>query len=171
MSNAATNADEEIVETPKKSGKKALILGVVLAFVGAGLGFFAIYTGLVFGHPESDTHAEGTSETEATTVEPLPAVAFVPLEPLTVSLAPTSDTRFLRFRGELEVVPGKEEEVARMQPRIMDVLNSYLRAVSIDELQRPAALIDIRAQMLRRIQIVVGEGRVRDLLIMEFVLN
>jgi flagellar FliL protein len=29
----------------------------------------------------------------------------------------------------------------------------------------------LRAQMLRRIQVVTGEGRVRDLLITEFVLN
>jgi flagellar FliL protein len=29
----------------------------------------------------------------------------------------------------------------------------------------------MRAQLLRRIQIVTGEGRVRDLLVTEFVLN
>jgi flagellar FliL protein len=29
----------------------------------------------------------------------------------------------------------------------------------------------LRAQMLRRVQIVAGEGRIRDLLIMEFVLS
>jgi len=32
-------------------------------------------------------------------------------------------------------------------------------------------LLRLRSQMLRRVQVVTGEGRVRDLLIMEFVLN
>jgi len=31
--------------------------------------------------------------------------------------------------------------------------------------------VRIRAHLLRRIQIVTGEGRVRDLLVTEFVLN
>jgi flagellar FliL protein len=63
------------------------------------------------------------------------------------------------------------QEVTLLLPRIMDVLNGYLRAIDITQLEDPAALIRIRAHMLRRIQIVTGEGRVRDLLITEFVLN
>ncbi|MEL7416552.1 MAG: flagellar basal body-associated FliL family protein, partial [Pseudomonadota bacterium] len=58
-----------------------------------------------------------------------------------------------------------------LKPRISDVLNTYLRAVSLDELENPAAMLRLRAQMLRRIQLVTGEGRVRDLLISEFILN
>ncbi len=53
----------------------------------------------------------------------------------------------------------------------MDVLNGYLRAVDVPALEDPSSLIRLRAQMLRRVQIVTGEGRVRDLLIIEFVLN
>jgi flagellar FliL protein len=62
-------------------------------------------------------------------------------------------------------------EVTLLLPRIMDVLNSYLRAVDVAQIEDPSALIRIRAHMLRRIQIVTGEGRVRDLLITEFVMN
>jgi flagellar FliL protein len=51
------------------------------------------------------------------------------------------------------------------------VLNGYLRAVETSDLENPAALVRLKAQMLRRIQIVTGEGRVRDLLVSEFVLN
>lgn len=51
------------------------------------------------------------------------------------------------------------------------MLNGYLRAVETSELEQRAALVRMRAQMLRRVQVVTGEGRVRDLLIMEFVLN
>ena len=53
-----------------------------------------------------------------------------------------------------------------LMPRIQDVLNSYLRAVEVRQLEDPSALLRLRAQMLRRVQIVTGEGRVRDLLIL-----
>jgi flagellar FliL protein len=56
-------------------------------------------------------------------------------------------------------------------PRILDVLNSYLRAISFAMSKTPSAMARLRAQMLRRVQIVTGEGRVRDLLVTEFVLN
>ena len=61
--------------------------------------------------------------------------------------------------------------MTQLTPRVMDVLNSYLRAVEVSDLEDPSALIGLRAQMLRRIQLVTGDGRVRDLLIMEFVLS
>ena len=62
-------------------------------------------------------------------------------------------------------------EVTLLMPRVLDVLNSYLRAVDPASFDDPGAMTRLRAQMLRRIQIVTGEGRVRDLLITEFVLN
>ena len=58
-----------------------------------------------------------------------------------------------------------------LKPRILDVLNEYLRAVEEIELESPGSLTLLRAQMLRRIAIVVGDGLVRDLLILEFVLS
>jgi flagellar FliL protein len=63
------------------------------------------------------------------------------------------------------------EEVARQMPRIVDVLNTYLRALDLPDLEEPAALTRIRAQMLRRIRLVVGADRVNDLLVMEFIFN
>ena len=67
--------------------------------------------------------------------------------------------------------PAYADEVMTLSPRVLDVLNSYLRVVEIDELSEPTSLLRLRAQMLRRVQIVTGEGRVRDLLITQFVVN
>jgi len=148
---------------PKKS-KMGLILGLVLALVGAGGGFYAVSSGLVLG-----THDE--TEEAAAKPAPLDAVAFVPLDPLVVSLGAGGNSRYLRFTAQIEVVPGQEASVEAVKPRIVDVLNGYLRAIETSDLEDPAALMRLRAQMLKRIQIVTGEGRVRDLLIMEFVLD
>jgi len=50
-------------------------------------------------------------------------------------------------------------------------MNTYLNALEAARFEDPIALIKLRSQLLRRIQIVTGEGRVEDLLIMEFILQ
>ncbi|HEX9857987.1 MAG TPA: flagellar basal body-associated FliL family protein, partial [Paracoccaceae bacterium] len=102
---------------------------------------------------------------------PLPDIAFVPVDPLVISLGSAGTSSHLRMASQLEVAKPHAAEVALLMPRILDVLNSYLRAVEVAQLEDPTALVRLRSQMLRRIQIVTGEGRVRDLLITEFVLN
>ncbi|MCC5955908.1 MAG: flagellar basal body-associated FliL family protein [Natronohydrobacter sp.] len=97
--------------------------------------------------------------------------AYIPLENITISLATTADARFLRFSGQIEVAARSESDMARMQPRFLDVVNTYLRAIDPQDLSEPAALIRIRAQILRRLQVIAGEGHIRDFLITEFILN
>lgn len=156
-------ADPE-ADDAKPRSKLPLILGVVGAVLLGG-GGFAVSSGMILGPSEQED--PGMQDV----AEPLPDLAFVPLDPLVINLGQGSANRHLRFRAQLEIAPDATDEVVRLMPRIQDVLNGYLRAVGIDEIESPAALVRLRAQMLRRIQIVTGEGRVRDLLIMEFVLN
>jgi len=162
-----TAVTDPIDVDPPKSSKMPLIIGIVLALLGAGGGFYAVQSGL-FSAPDAtdDSYAaEVVDHSEA------PAVAFVPLDPLVVSLPREEGRVFLRFAAQLEVEPSHAAEVEALKPRIVDVLNGYLRAVDLAELEDPTALMRLRGQMLRRVQIVTGEGRIRDLLIMEFVLN
>lgn len=163
-------ADEENIEEdgPKKKSKKPLIIGLILALVGGGGGFYAVQSGLLFGNEEvveADSHNSKVEEAS------LPEVGFVPMDPLIINLGGRSKNQYLRFRAELEVESGSEETVTALLPRVIDILNGYLRAVDIHDLEDPSSLIRLRSQMLRRVQIVTGQGHVRDLLIMEFVLN
>lgn len=156
-------AEPPVDAAPKKRSKRGLLVLIVLTPLLAGGGFYAAYSGLLTGA----TSGHGEEEV----AEGLPDIAFVPLEPLIVSLGAAGQSQHLRFSAELEVAGHDSATVKLLTPRILDVLNSYLRAVDVAELEDPTALVRLRAQMLRRIQIVTGEGRVRDLLITEFVLN
>ena len=158
------DAAPPLVEAPaKKKSKLPILIGLVLALLlGAG-GFYATWSGLILGAH----HEEPTTEAAS----PLPDIAFVPIDPIVISLAPNASSNHLRFTSQLEVNKPNVAEVTLLLPRILDVLNGYLRAIDVAELEDPSALVRIRAHMLRRIQIVTGEGRVRDLLITEFVLN
>ena len=151
---------------PSKKSKLPILIGLVLMLVAGGGSFFAVYKGLILAPPAADqAPADGSPVPGA-----LPDIAFVPLDPMVISLT-DGGARHLRFSAQLEVTKAYEADVTLLKPRVMDVLNGYLRAVDTAELADPSAMIRLRAQMLRRIQIVTGEGRVRDLLIIEFVLN
>ncbi len=168
-----SDAVADSVEEPVKSGKKPLILALLLALIGGGGGFYAVYSGLILA-PATETEGGESPDHEGTghdaPVE-LPDVAFVEVDPITISLNDAQSVQFLRFRAQLEVDSQYEQDVEAMLPRVTDILNSYLRALELDDLRDPLALTRLRAQMLRRVQVVVGKNRVRDLLIMEFVLN
>ncbi len=138
----------------------------MLAVLLGGGGFYAVWSGLILGQDSSHE-----SEVEPIAQGALPDVLFLPVQPLVINLGGNGQNRHLRFQAQLEVNKTAVDDVTLMLPRVVDVLNGYLRAVDISELENPAALVRLRAQMLRRIQVVTGEGRVRDLLIMEFVLN
>lgn len=195
MADAEDKADDgsDAEDSGKKPSKLPLIIGLVAAIGLGGGGFFAAYSGMLSGligggeemaesekgadgkaeaDSGSDTASAGSAEDEsAPPVAAIPAAAFVQIEPLVVSLGSGSSLAHLRFRGHLEVAEGTEEAVTSLMPRVMDVLNGYLRAMKPEELSDPTMLIRIRAQMLRRVQLVVGDGLVKDLLVSEFVLN
>lgn len=157
----------EAEEAPKKKSKLPLLIGLVLMLALGGGGFYVVYSGVILG-AEAGNHA-ATSEADAP--DALPDIAFVALDPMIVSLGSAGSARHLRFSAQLEVSNQYLKDVELLKPRVMDVLNGYLRAVDVAELEDRSALIRLRAQMLRRVQIVTGDGRVRDLLIIEFVLN
>lgn len=98
-------------------------------------------------------------------------VAYVNLEPLVISLGPNARSKYLKISISLETSKNHENSLNMLSPRIRDVLNTYLRAVEESDLQRPASMTRLRAQMLRRLQLVAPQGSVSDILITDFVLT
>ncbi|MEP5731461.1 MAG: flagellar basal body-associated FliL family protein [Sulfitobacter sp.] len=158
--------ETEAVEESPKASKLPMIIGLVLALVGGGGGFYASWSGLIL----STESAEHEDEQETVKVTG-PDVAYVEVDPLVISLRAPANSQHLKFRANLEVPSEAQEDVVKLLPRVVDVLNSYLRAIEPSDLDDPSALTRLRAQMLRRVQVVTGNGMVNDLLIMEFVLT
>lgn len=168
--------DVEEEEPKKKKGLLVpLVLGLILAAAGGGGGFWAVTQGPLAGESPEDDHAEeegdhGDEDGHGEDLGPTD-VAFLELEALVVSLGAAESNRNLIFAASLEVPPEHLEEVTQLTPRVLDVLNSYLRVIAISELSEPTSLARLRSQMLRRIQVVTGTGRVSDLLVTQFLVN
>lgn len=164
---------------PKKKGLMVpLLVGVILAAGGGGGGYWAVTSGPFApdAPPAGDAataDAEGAGQDAAAAAARAAAVevSFIELETLVIALGSEQSGRSLIFSAALEVRPEDRETVALLTPRVMDVLNSYLRVISVSELSEPASLARLRAQLLRRIQVVTGSGLVRDLLVTQFLVN
>lgn len=158
---------DELAEPPKpKSSKLPLLIGLVLAILGGGGGFvFMNKTPAADDAPVVASPAEEKMADPATS-----ATEFVALDPLLIT-PPAIGGKILRFTAQLEVTPASRAEVEQLKPRIVDVFNTYLRAIEPADFEKPEVLVLLRAHLLRRISLVVGENKVTDVLIMEFVLN
>lgn len=163
-------ADEQTSseDAPPKKSKMPLILGLTLALAGGVGGFYATWSGMILGGGGKTDHAD--AEYNETT-DSFADIAFVEIDPLTISVDARPQNRILRFRAQLEVPKSHKADVTKLLPRVVDVLNSYLRALEVADLEDQTALTRLRAQMLRRVQVVTGKNRVNDFLIMEFVLT
>src|SRR3954447_6248092 len=113
---------------PKRRGRLGLILGPAAALALGGGGFYAVYAGLI--DPAGLLHHGASAPASGAAAD----VAFVALDPIMISLAPGADAKHLRFSGQLEVEPIHAGAVAALMPRVLDVLNTYLRAVEVKDL-------------------------------------
>ena len=162
----AEATDGETAQTPKKASKVGLILAVALCLLGGVLGFFAISTGVL---PLGKGHVAAAPVSDK--VEALPDVAFIDIPTLIVTLPPGAKNDHLRFTGQIEVPRQYQSDVEFLMPRIQDMMNGYLRALTAEDIEGQGALFKIRLHLFRRIVMVVGLGKANSLLVTEFILN
>lgn len=161
----STMLDENV--QPKK-GKLLIVLSIFasLAFGIGGYLFVSSDPMGIFG-VRHDVMQKSESPPQINT----DSLAFVALDPIMITFGSGKDRTHLRFRTQLEVPASSVAAVEALIPRVIDVFNTFLRALTLDELQAPAALTKLRAQMLRRARIVLGDHQINDVLVMEFVLD
>lgn len=138
-----TDAAAEPTEEPAKGGKGPLLIGLVLALVGAGGGFFAVSSGILPFGAKPETHHEEAEH--AKDVVYTDDIEFVAIPSMVISFTSGGRRQLLRFGAELEITKGYKEDVETLLPRIVDVLNGYLRALEVSDIDDPLALTRLRA--------------------------
>ena len=161
-------AKEATVESdaPKKNKKLVLIAApmVVLLTTIGGLGAAGM---LPFLH-----HASASKKTLGiAAVSDLPV--FVDLPEMVVNLdAGARHETFAKVQCRVEVKTAADgAKVTAVVPRIVDMLQTYLRAMRPDELQSGPGLYRLKEAFLARATIVVPEARVDDILFQELIVQ
>jgi flagellar FliL protein len=162
----ATTESELEDQIPSRSSRLFIILSVILLLAGTALGYFGVLKGLI---PVGGTTTEAKTLHKASAE--LPPVAFVSIPTLIVTLPSDAKNTHLRFSAQIEVPVDFKSDVEFLMPRIQDLMNGYLRALTAEDIERPGALFEIRLQLFRRVVMVVGLGKVNGLLVTEFILN
>lgn len=161
---------ESVDEAPAKPSPlkiliPAAISAVVLGGVAAGVAF------VMSGDKANCVAAAGDLGNGEKITRNYDDIAFVNLEPLVISLGPNANSQYLKVSITLETFGDEKKKIEHLVPKFRDVLNTYLRAVDENDIAEPAAMIRLRAQMLRRIQLIAPPDTIENVLITDFVLN
>lgn len=163
----AQGADGETAE--KKSGgivSKAVML-VALGAASFGTVFLLPRPGKA---PQPDASHESAEGHE--TAEPLDldeATGYLELNPMTITLQ--DGMRILKIGITLETLSGEEAYIDPNDPKIRDAFMGYLRALRVEQIQDAAFMAQMRAQLLRRAQLILGPEKVRGILITDFLVR
>jgi len=173
-------ADEEgaAPAPPKKSSMKLMIIGVAVLLAVGGGGAFAWFKFLAPHKVEAKTTEAKSSEAhggEAKPGEPGAATAkigpILDLDPFIVNLADT-EPRFLKvtIKLELDGAPAKAEVTERI-PQVRDALLILLSSKETQNLKPTAGKLQLRDEILQRINSLLSTGQARNAYFTEFVVQ
>ncbi|MBC9177924.1 flagellar basal body-associated FliL family protein [Roseomonas ludipueritiae] len=165
---SATTTDGSAKKSGKKGRRMLLFSAAALLLLGGGAGTAWF---LVPGAPDIMRktimlNAVPAEEGGAAAPSPATRPVFVELPEMTLTLPNAGRPRQLRLKLAMEVAadPGQPPPEL-MSPRVYDSLLLYLRTLRDGELEGALAMDRLRGDLHRRLDLLLGEGRVRDVLI------
>lgn len=164
-----TNEAGDAEESPKKSGG---MMGLIaLAFAAIGGSFGATY---FLGPTAGPTKSAEACEVGESAPEPKRASIdqeFVPLEEILITIGSSPSNRYLKM--QVSVVTDKDSisTIKDAEPILMDAFINYLRSVELNDFEDPKFYSNMRRQLSRRSELVVGAGASDGVLITEFLLR
>lgn len=177
----------------QKGSKLRLILFAVAGLLllgggGAGVAwFFGLFGGSTdaaeAGEAQGANEPHGTADRaaaehddtdgEASRPNNVPQVAFLELPDVLVNLqSPGQRMRYLKLALALEVADAATAEQLRaLTPRIMDSIQLYLRALTVDDVRGAIGMERLKQEMSARINRAVAPLRVNGVLIKEMLVQ
>jgi len=159
--------DEEDGAKKKMSGKVIVLFIALPALVVIGGlvgGLFAF--GILGGGDEEDAD-------EVVVVEELGPPVFYDMPEFLVNISSKSGpTRYLKMRVSLEVSNVEIlTAIEPLMPRIVDGFQVYLRELRPEDLEGSAAIVRMKEELLRRLNLAVEPHEVRDVLFKEVIVQ
>ena len=165
---AATDVDpstevEDVTDKPEKaSGPNKLVLvgglvAVLLVVGGAGAWFMGLMGG------------SGTTTEEH---EVAAAPVFYDLPDFLSNLSGPPPQRYLKMRVSLQLdSPEASKVVDEQLPRVLDGFQTYLRQLRPEDLDGSAAMLRLKEELLRRLNLAIQPPVVKDILFKEIIVQ
>lgn len=187
----AQNVEGEGTATNKKPPLLLIIIGaaVLVAGIGGGAAFFLMKPKSAEPEATADAHApeqaadagghgaEGEGDAAAGGVGTIAAgpdgVTFYTLPDMIVNIqSPEGRTTYLKLKLTLEMKDAAAANRLRAQyPRLNDMFQSFLRELRPEDLAGSAGSYQLRAEILRRVNLVAAPSKVDAVLIEEMLVQ
>jgi len=171
-------ADEEGATpvTPKKSNLKWIIVGVLVLFAVGGGGAFAWFK--VMSPHKAEAKAGDAKSSEVKTegkpgeqAGPTKMGPILDLDPFIVNLA-DSEPRFLKVTIKLELDgPLAKTEISERMPQVRDAILILLTSKESQSLKPTGGKLQLRDEILQRINSLMASGQARNAYFTEFVVQ
>jgi len=168
-------ADEEEKEKEKSGGGLLPIINLVLLVLVLAVGGFVAWKLMSMEQPPAATDKPAVTQTDDTTIpeaedDPDAAPIMMDIDDLTVNLADTDQSRYLRTKITLEV---RNEEakakVTKEMVKVKDLLIASLGGKKFSEIRTPQGKYELKLDLIYRINRVVGGKPVKNLYFTDFV--
>ncbi|MDB2438738.1 flagellar basal body-associated FliL family protein [Hellea sp.] len=155
-------------EAPKKKGG---VVGSFVTLVALGAASFGTVFMLPGNNqaPMASYNEESSHHGHEAKLDLTEDTSYLELTPLTISLQ--DDARILKIGITLETLEGEEDYIDPNDPKIRDAFVGYLRALRLEQIEDAAFMAQMRAQLLRRAQLILGAENVRGILITDFLVR
>lgn len=163
---SAEETIEEDQEVKKGSLKKLIILVVLLVVLGGG-GF----AGWKF-YLQEKLSAPEEGQTQQTAEAAIGPSVMLKMEPFIVNLLDQDGKRYLKAQFEVEV--GSEEEKQALEDhmaQIRDAILLLLSSKTFAQIGVPEGKVQLRSELIERINAIMKNGAVRGLYFTEFVIQ
>ena len=159
-------AEKEKKEKEEKKGGKKLILFILIGLVilaGAGAGAYFFLFAKSAPPPEEEEPQK----------EPEPQVGpFLQLDPFIVNLADPTGHRYLRAKITLELADDKAlQRTNERIPQINDAIIMVLSSKTVEEVLSPEGKLELRLELIRKLNDLLGPNTVKNIYFTQFVVQ
>ncbi len=157
---------EKEVQEGKKGGKKKLLLFLIIGLVllgGVGSGAYFFLFAKNSPPPEEEAPPE----------PPKPQVGpFLQLDPFIVNLADPTGRRYLRAKITLEFKDDQTYQQANERiPQINDAIIMVLSSKTVEEVLSPEGKLELRMELIRKLNELLGPNAIRNIYFTQFVVQ
>jgi flagellar FliL protein len=173
MADKKAQASEK--EGKKKGGKLKLIIVLLLVLANLGGGGFAAWKFYLEPKMAGESHAEepAKGEEQATAeAAPVSEGQLVTLDSFVVNLADPMGRRYLKTTMDVEVADASAAaELTAAMPKVKDTMLLLLSSKSFEEISSMDRKIELKNQIVERLNQILGRGKVRNVYFTEFVVQ
>lgn len=128
-------------------------------------------TGYVFLEPNLPIFESRLKTSEADAISNLGNFETLTLPPILVSVKGLDPQKQLRLEVSVQTGPEDVKDVETRVPLYVDVIAQYFRSLETYQIDRPGEILELRSQILRRLQTVSGPASVSDIFITKFLIG